>query len=112
MKRAFQPVAASAQQAHRDSDGPDLLGQTEVCRRLGISDETWRRWRRAGRVPAPVQMPSGRLKWRAADLAVLLGPRPEPRRRFFRGAQQLVTGRVVHTRDSQPHPFPMKGRTL
>lgn len=49
---------------------PDLLTQLEVCQRIGISDETWRRWRKRGLTPAPVQNlpPHSRPKWRVADI--------------------------------------------
>lgn len=57
-----------SQGSTRTSDGPDLLTQVEVCRRLGISDETWMRWRKAGKAPEGVTMPSGRVKWRTADI--------------------------------------------
>lgn len=63
--------------------GPELLSQIEVCRRLGISDETWRRWRKAGKTPLPVVLP-GRLKWRVIDIDAF--------------TQQTVTERPSHRR--------------
>jgi predicted DNA-binding transcriptional regulator AlpA len=87
-QRSLQPHPTPSQQSQGDSDGPELLTQVEVCARLGICDETWMRWRKAGRVPAPVTLPSGRLKWRRDDIdRVTRTTRPEPRRAFFGGAR-------------------------
>lgn len=47
-----------------------LLRQVEVCARLGISDETWRRWRKARIAPMPVDLP-GAKRWRAEDIEAL-----------------------------------------
>jgi len=52
-----------------------LLRQFEVCKRLGISDETWMRWQRfkaAGRegyqhYPGHVAMP-GVKRWKESDI--------------------------------------------
>lgn len=52
---------------------PDVLTQKEVCKRLAISDETWRRWRKAGRTPEQVALP-GRPRWRRADIDALVEP--------------------------------------
>lgn len=45
-----------------------LLTQTEICRRLGICDETWRKWRAAKRVPLPVPNIPGAKRWRLSDI--------------------------------------------
>ena len=45
-----------------------LLRQGEICRRLGISDDRWRRWPDSGRAPAPVPgLPKRRPRWRLED---------------------------------------------
>jgi len=84
-QRALESVPASAQQSKRYRDGADLLTQVQVCAQLGISDQTWMRWRAARRTPEPVTLPSGRLKWRREDIDRLAG-RPVlvggPRRYF------------------------------
>lgn len=67
---------------------PELITQIQVCRRLGISDETWRRWRKAGRVPRPVALP-GRPRWIVAEIDRYLaeGRFDQPNTRsFFRSA--------------------------
>lgn len=83
--------------ARRGDDG-DLLTQVQVCQRLGISDQTWMRWRKAGRVPDPVVLPSGRRKWRAADITALIDPRPVSSRRRFFGGVQMRAGQLVAVR--------------
>ena len=43
----------------------------EVERRLGVTASTIYRWIREGHFPAPVKLgvgPSGRVRWRAADV--------------------------------------------
>jgi predicted DNA-binding transcriptional regulator AlpA len=62
-------MTAVAQQTERR-----LLTQIDVCRRLEISDETWRRWRAAGRTPEPAPLP-GRKRWYAADIDLMEVPR-------------------------------------
>lgn len=102
MARRLQPLVAGdleLQEVAGQPYGPDLLSQVEVCRRLGISDQTWMRWRKAGRTPAAVTLPSGRLKWRLVDIDAItrsVTPAAPPRRRHFGKARamQLVTGRV------------------
>ena len=41
---------------------------SELCRRYSISRTTAWRWRRAGRLPDPVQIGPGVQRWRLADL--------------------------------------------
>lgn len=64
----------------------DLVSQTEICRQLGISDQTWLRWRKARMTPEAIMLPSGRSKWRREDIDRLAGKfADEPtatRRRF------------------------------
>lgn len=71
--QALQPRDLDAQPLARLDDRPDLLTQVQVCRRLGISDQTWMNWRKAGRAPEPVVLSSGRRKWRAVDIDDLIG---------------------------------------
>lgn len=86
-QRALEAANTNAQVPARDGDGPDLLNQRQVCGKFGISDQTWIRWRKAGRTPAAVTLPSGRLKWRRDDIDAMAG-KPVPRvSRFFRGAR-------------------------
>jgi predicted DNA-binding transcriptional regulator AlpA len=85
---ALEAADASAQQSMRDGDGPDLLTQEQVCRKLGISNDTWTRWRKAGRTPKAVELPSGRRKWRREDIDRLAGaPAASRVSRFFQGAR-------------------------
>lgn len=46
---------------------PELIGQTAICRKLGICVQTWRNWRRWGWVPAPLAM-RGRPRWLLSDI--------------------------------------------
>ena len=95
----LEPSDLDPQSASRRSDGPDLLTQKQVCQRLGISPDTWTRWRKAGHVPEAVTLPSGRRKWRVADIdAFFLRGRAiesAPRRRYFRSVQASITGQLV-----------------
>lgn len=79
-----------------------LLRQVEVCNRLGISDETWMRWRRlkkAGKanyqcVPDPVPSSPAVKKWRESDIEALLAgefsPIAMPRRYFGTHRQRVA----------------------
>lgn len=84
---ALQSTNAHPEVAPRDGDGPDLLTQEQVCRRLGISADTWTRWRKALRTPACVTLPSGRRKWRREDIDALAGKPVARVSRFFRGGR-------------------------
>jgi hypothetical protein len=66
-----------------------FLTQIEICRRLGISDETWRRWRKRGDVLPPADLP-GHPRWPVAYIEKFeRGHRPAPgRRTFFGGASR------------------------
>lgn len=67
-------------------DQPTLLTQGQICRRLGISDETWRRWRAQGRAPRQVDgFPRKRPRWRLADIEA-----------FERGDRLPVTGKRTY----------------
>jgi predicted DNA-binding transcriptional regulator AlpA len=68
------------QQADVTRRAPELLTQGEVCRMFGISDETWRRWVKAGRTPQRVDLP-GHPRWRREDIEALKG-QPAARRYF------------------------------
>jgi hypothetical protein len=50
------------------NQAPEFLTQIQICRRMGICDETWRRWRQRGLTPAPAPLP-GRPRWRVEDIA-------------------------------------------
>jgi predicted DNA-binding transcriptional regulator AlpA len=76
----------------------DLLTQKQVCQRLGISEDTWTRWRKAQRVPEAVTLPSGRRKWRVADIDAMLQVRPVSARRRFFSSVQTRAGQLVAVR--------------
>lgn len=71
MKEPREPRSAHPQQSQCEADAPRLLRQIQVCRRLGIAVQTWRRWRAARRVPAPVANLPGRPRWREADIEAI-----------------------------------------
>lgn len=77
---------------HRPHQSPTVLTQRDICQRLGISDETWRRWRTSGRAPAPLpNFPPRRPRWRTQDIEdiehgrVVVGPTT---RRYFTAHRQ------------------------
>lgn len=49
-----------------------LLTAAQVAAMIPVHVETVRRWAREGRLPV-VELPSGRKRYRASDVAVLLG---------------------------------------
>lgn len=52
---------------------PRLLTRRDVGERLGVSDDTIRRWVASGRL-AELRTPGGRCRYRQADIAALLVP--------------------------------------
>jgi hypothetical protein len=67
---------------------PELIGQLALCRRFGISDDTWRRWRAARLTPEPVDLP-GRPRWLLSEIEAFFlrgRRRPEGGRSFFGSA--------------------------
>lgn len=51
----------------------DLLSATDAATLLDVSPDTVRRWTRNGKVPH-VRLPSGRVRYRKADIEALLSP--------------------------------------
>lgn len=48
-----------------------LLSRQEAARRLGVAGDTVRTWHREGKIEA-VRLPSGKLRYRAADVERIL----------------------------------------
>jgi prophage regulatory protein len=48
---------------------PLLIDARRAAALLGVSTATWYRMASAGRVPAPVRLSAGCVRWRAAELA-------------------------------------------
>jgi hypothetical protein len=67
MNRPLQSATPETEPTQRDAHGPQVLTQSRVCRRLGISDETWRTWRKRGITPPRVELP-GHPRWRLDDI--------------------------------------------
>lgn len=53
----------------------DLLTAPQVAEALQVSDETVRRWAADGRLPSIV-LPSGKRRYRRADIDAILSPEP------------------------------------
>lgn len=53
----------------------ELFTVEEVCRRLGISADTWYKWRARRITPRLIRLPNGSYRVRAADLAAWLTER-------------------------------------
>ena len=72
IRRDLEGLKASPQ-------GIPLLRRKDICRRCGISLRTFHRWRKEGRIPAPVHF-HGHL-WRQADIeaAEAAGKLPKPK---------------------------------
>jgi len=67
----------------QDRPHQTVLRQFQICQRLGISDETWRRWVRCGRAPAPLDgFPIERPRWSVQSIEA-----------FERGLRQARPGR-------------------
>ena len=96
MNGPLESAPSHAQQPERDRDSADLLRQIDVCRKLGISDETWRRWRARGLTPEPVDLP-GVLRWRRQDVeAFMERKRALPRtRHYFRSAERQTRAKQL-----------------
>jgi predicted DNA-binding transcriptional regulator AlpA len=62
----LKPVPSRVEQQARPTHRANqtVLRQMEICERLGISDESWRRWVRSGRAPQPLpNFPKLRPRW-------------------------------------------------
>jgi hypothetical protein len=46
---------------------------------IGVSKETWRRWRRDGRTPPPLTLPGKAKRWLVADVMRWAGAMAEAR---------------------------------
>ena len=53
----------------------DLLTVEEVCRRLGVSADTWYKWRARRITPKLIRLPNGSYRVRTKDLAAWLEAR-------------------------------------
>ena len=53
-----------------------LLKSAEVVERVGIGHQTLRRWVRAGKFPAPIQIGPRRIAWLIEDIEEWLDSRP------------------------------------
>jgi hypothetical protein len=85
---------AQGQRQVRNRVGGTLIGQAHICRRLGITVQTWRRWRQAGLAPVPV-LEKPRPRWRVVDIERLeSGEVVIPGRRSFLGAARRHVARV------------------
>lgn len=79
-----------------------LITQRQWAHALGISTETFRRWRDAGLIPVPLNLP-GHPRWDAAVVAsVTASIRQTGTSRFFRS-------RVRHAAKSAALPYTSQG---
>lgn len=80
---------------------PEYWRALDICKRLNISDETWRRWRKAGLTPEPAPMP-GVPRWHRADIEDFERRRHYYGREYFRSVRRARDLRVVsHTPRSE-----------
>lgn len=75
---------------HAHAGGCEVIRQMEICRRYGISDDTWRRWRQAGLVPEPLDRP-GRPRWRTAEIEA-----------WWRGERRYFGSHLKQSRRAEP----------
>jgi prophage regulatory protein len=47
---------------------PLMVDAAEAARLIGVSKATWNRWDSAGRIPAPVRLSPGCVRWRVSEL--------------------------------------------
>lgn len=82
-QRALQSTATHPEQAQGHPNRSDLMRQFEICARFGISDETWRQWRKSDpTMPAPVSL-RGRPRWRVQDIDDYMAGRSAGLRHYF-----------------------------
>lgn len=86
--RTLKPEAPQAEQSLRDShvsgEPAQFLTQIQIARRLGISVQTWRNWRRWGWAPKPADVPGPRPRWRVSEVESFNRQRVNsPQRRTF-----------------------------
>lgn len=89
MNGTLKTSTPEAQQATSHDDatlqGPELLTQIQICRKLGICVQTWRNWRERGLTPEPVNTP-GVPRWLASEIEQFTrGRRVQSGRRSFFG---------------------------
>ncbi|MCA9026218.1 MAG: hypothetical protein KDA86_13500 [Planctomycetaceae bacterium] len=48
---------------------PLMIDASEAARLIGVSKATWARMDSAGKVPAPVRLSAGCIRWRFAELS-------------------------------------------
>jgi predicted DNA-binding transcriptional regulator AlpA len=68
------PLPAAAEVPARPESNPPaepalLLPRATAARLCGVSPATWSRWDAAKRIPAPVRLSPGCVRWRRAELA-------------------------------------------
>lgn len=81
-------VESLTRPTHRRNQPVTLLSQAAICKRLGISDETWRRWTKAGLAPSSLPgFPFRRPRWSLLDIEAFERGRPvgPMARRYFGG---------------------------
>ena len=68
-KSALSLVRVTLIRRHRSIMALDpYLSSTEAREQLGVSDSTWRTWRRTGRGPKCRRLPNGELRIRQSEL--------------------------------------------
>jgi len=91
------------QQLDLEPTRPELIGQTAICKRLGISDETWRKWRKRGIAPRPV-VPGYQPRWNVADIDAFVAGSSAPGgsgRHYFASSRPRKLA-LVHAVQSEP----------
>lgn len=104
MNRVLEPTTTTVEQSAGDGhvmDETRYVTTPAICRQLGISRWTWRRWVRCGMAPAPAPLP-GHPRWHRVDVE-----RFQQESRYFRAHRR--TDQTVSRRFSVVHDGSVNG---
>lgn len=92
MNGAIETAASQTQQPlrreHVAGTALDLLRIADICARGGFSRDTWGRWVKCGKAPAPVPNIPGHPRWSAESIERFFQGRQTTGRSYFKKAQR------------------------